>query len=354
MWRTKDHLRSEIERLRKELYQCQGLIKALTLTDSRNDDWRSIQSRMHRGEPPERIAAWINSQRIPTSPAPTDAPPDHKEQQTVSPRSSYVSTTSLETSSSAAIGSGQDAVAARDFASSHLSSPEDTYAAVSPTTVSPTTVSPAATDGSSDSLGHTYSYPTPAATQDAATGPRTLRSWTKVTQDTGLLHRLLYHYFDNCYPTFSFICKERFITDIGEGTGMYCSAALVNAVLGLASQSYRNSAKGPHSCLSRRFLAQANELVATDKAQPSITDIQATGLLALAEANVGNDEVTLELATDCVRKTVLLKMDMDAGAVQTGSVHREDLATTFCGAFSLVRYAPLRCSRLLVWSDMSP
>ncbi|KAL2166534.1 hypothetical protein VTG60DRAFT_2547 [Thermothelomyces hinnuleus] len=56
-WRTKDHLRSEIERLRTEQRQGQALLRALTNNDPCR--WRTLLDRMTAGDPPEAIAEWI-------------------------------------------------------------------------------------------------------------------------------------------------------------------------------------------------------------------------------------------------------------------------------------------------------
>ncbi|OIW22938.1 hypothetical protein CONLIGDRAFT_650056 [Coniochaeta ligniaria NRRL 30616] len=335
MWRTKDHLRSEIERLRKEVLQCQGLIRAFTIGGTA-EEWKTIQSRMHRGEPPERIVAWIASSRSPASPPQNEVSPE----QTVSPENSHPS---ISSQSNSLPETGNYSYASPEATTSLQSSPEDTYI-----NIAPDLVSPARSGHSKGSVGRTASYPQSGSSHDRPITPQSLRSWTGATKDIELLHRLLHHYFDNCFPDFSFICKERFMGDLDEGTGVYCSAALLNAILGLASQSYNASSNSEtESCSTSQFLAQANELLKTDKARLGITDIQATGILALAEANVGNDEAAFQLATNCVRKAVLLKTKMDSASVQIDDpVQLEALATTFCGAFSLVRIFRVMTGRL--------
>lgn len=337
MWRTKDHLRSEIDRLRKEVQQCQGLIKALTIGGTA-EEWRTIQSRMHRGEPPERIVAWIASSRSPATLDPNDIKPEHQEQQTVSPASSHPSFSSPEFSSLPETRSQRYSKGSLDGTTSLRLSPNGTHVTAAPGVVSPTM-----SGFSSYSIGRTASYPPSSFTHGSPITPKSPPSWKgAATHDMDLTRRLLNHYFDHCFPEFSFICKERFMGDLDEGSGVYCSAALLNAILGLASQSYDAPIdSGPESCSSSRFLAQANELLGTDTARLGITDIQATGILALAEANVGNDEAAFQLATDCVRKAVLLKTKMDSAGVQTDDpVQLEALASTFCGAFSLIRCVP--------------
>jgi len=72
-WRTKDHLRSEIERLRNEQRQGHAVIRALI-----NDEqgWQSFLSRIQSDESPEAIADWIRSMRnllVPLQTAPSQS-----------------------------------------------------------------------------------------------------------------------------------------------------------------------------------------------------------------------------------------------------------------------------------------
>ncbi|KAB5582257.1 hypothetical protein GE09DRAFT_984605 [Coniochaeta sp. 2T2.1] len=341
MWRTKDHLRSEIERLRKEVQQCQGLIKALTIGGP-VDEWKSIQTRMHRGEAPERIAACIASSRSPASGNDVSQGPT-EQQQTVSPDSSHPSTSTDAGGLRQASGRRLPIICSDTTVSVQSSSPEDTYF-----NIVPGLVSPAISGASSHSGERTLSYRRSPYTQDSPVASSSLRSWTGVTQDIELLHRLLYHYFDNCFPDLSFVSKERFMKDLDERTGRYCSPALVNAILGLASQTYNASPdSGTETCPSSQFLSQASQLLRAEKDNLGITNIQATGILALAEANIGHDGVAFQLATDCVRKAVLWKMKRDSDGVQSADPeHQSAMATAFCGAFSLVRIFRILTGRL--------
>lgn len=334
MWRTKDHLRSEIERLRKELQQCQGLIKAFIIGGTA-EEWRTIQSRMHRGDPPDRIVAWIASTRSSAGAYPNELSPEQTDQRTVSPERSRQSI------SSEPISVPETSIRYCPEASPDATLPLQPFVEEPFIDTTPCLVSPAVSGHSNRSGGRLSSYPHSDFTHDGLSTPQSLHPWTGVIQDVELLHRLVHHYFDHCFPDFSFVCKERFLGDLDKETGVYCSATLLNAILGLASQSYDTSSKGgTESCSSRHFLSQANELLRTHKAQPGMTDIQATGILALAEANIGNDEAAYYLATDCARRAVLLKLEMDSEFAQTDDPFQlEALATTFCGAFSLIRYA---------------
>ncbi|KAH8901993.1 hypothetical protein BR93DRAFT_991763 [Coniochaeta sp. PMI_546] len=341
MWRTKDHLRSEIERLRKELQQCQGLIKAFIIGGTA-EEWRTIQSRMHRGDPPDRIVAWIASTRSSAVAYPNELSPEQTDQRTVSPERSRQSI------SSEPISVPETSIRYCPEASPDATLPLQPFVEEPYIDTTPGLVSPAVSGHSNRSGRRLSSYPHSDFTHDGPSTPQSLHPWTGVIQDVELLHRLVHHYFDHCFPDFSFVCKERFLGDLDKETGVYCSATLLNAILGLASQSYDASSKGGlESCPSRHFLSQANELLRAHKARPGMTDIQATGILALAEANVGNDEAAYYLATDCARRAVLLKLEMDSEFAQTDDPFQlEALATTFCGAFSLIRIFRILTGRL--------
>jgi hypothetical protein len=180
------------------------------------------------------------------------------------------------------------------------------------------TLSPPMSADSSGSVRCSSSYPQSGYTQD----------------DTELTHRLIYHFFSACFPDFSFICKERFMRDLNEGTGRYSSPALLNAILGLASQSYETSTQ---ACSSAHFFLEARQL-SMNLTRPSLTDIQTLGILSLSEAHLGHDESAFQLSVECARNAVLFKMNADSENAQTDDPgYREAAATTFCGAFSLIK-----------------
>ena len=66
-WRTKDHLRSEIERLRAEQRQGHALIRSLTNNDPKQ--WEAVLARLRSDESPDDIAEWICSMKaLPCTP----------------------------------------------------------------------------------------------------------------------------------------------------------------------------------------------------------------------------------------------------------------------------------------------
>jgi hypothetical protein len=176
-------------------------------------------------------------------------------------------------------------------------------------------------------------------------------SWAKITHNTEAIHRLLYHYFNRCFHDFSFVQKERFMRDFNEGTELYCSPALFNAVLGFSSQSREvTPATGHQPYSSHQFLSEAHRLLKDERIEPEVASIQAIGVLALAEVNAGNDEAAYELSIECVRDTILFKMQLDREGdtdVLENPDYREAIALTYCGSFSLIRHVP--ASRSMLW-----
>jgi len=66
-WRTKDHLRSEIERLRAEQQQGHAIIQALANNDP--SKWEIVLDRMRSEDSPEAIAQWIHAtSSLPSTP----------------------------------------------------------------------------------------------------------------------------------------------------------------------------------------------------------------------------------------------------------------------------------------------
>jgi hypothetical protein len=62
--------------------------------------------------------------------------------------------------------------------------------------------------------------------------------WTNVSQDDGLMRRLIHDYFLYEYQCFPFFQKDYFLDDMIYGTGRFCSPLLVNALLAYAWVSY--------------------------------------------------------------------------------------------------------------------
>ena len=357
-WRTKDHLRSEIERLRAEQRQGHALIRALTRNDPQQ--WEAVLSRMRSNEPPEAIAEWIHASRAPP------APPRHPSHglagtgQFGDPSSSSVSHPHYRSASipdippserlRAASFSGLSSNSFGPSAPSFQGDPPSPFSAhFSPACRFPF--------GSSDCPTFTPQRPPPlftspfdpGASPSAARCPLTtpvtgitdrpiLRTWTNVTSDSLLVQRLLAKFFSTSLLSFSLVPKPQFIKGFRDGDPRFCSEALVNAILGWACKAFDTTS----TLISRvtygdAFLGEAKRLLTSDQHHANLPSIQALGVLALAEISQGHDQDAWDLGWESVRASIHLNLqtqhtnlDADFKAVR---------AVTYCAGFSLIRYA---------------
>ncbi|KAJ6436480.1 nitrate assimilation regulatory protein nirA [Purpureocillium lavendulum] len=120
------------------------------------------------------------------------------------------------------------------------------------------------------------------------------------------------------YLPFCLLCEDVFLKDLATGEGRYCSPALVNSLLALASRTW-NEHQHPHP--NRRQQEQPNyhdvadvgsppsgwwysqalfdeaEALISDKSPPdTLPDTQTLGMLALYHVSCGRDAEAYELA----------------------------------------------------------
>jgi hypothetical protein len=91
---------------------------------------------------------------------------------------------------------------------------------------------------------------TGARMYDARLASQSLRpsKWTSITKDDNLLRSLLEVYFLYEFPLWSCFHKDIFLDDMASGSGDFCTALLVNAVLAAACVSSCSAA-----CITRSY-----------------------------------------------------------------------------------------------------
>lgn len=166
-----------------------------------------------------------------------------------------------------------------------------------------------------------------------------LCSWTSMPIDFPSAHRVIFRYLTESFPALPFICRDQFMEDFRSGTPRYCSKALVNAILGLACQSYDTTGM---AFSSADFIAEAKRLLRTEDCHANIPSIQTFSALALVELSLGNDDSAWGYVHECVRNSIILSLRGGGQSNQVGSQeHKEVMANTFCGASSLGRQVTL-------------
>ncbi|KAK3387881.1 putative C6-zinc finger TF, regulator of conidiation [Podospora didyma] len=364
-WRTKDHLRSEIERLRAEQRQGHALIRALTDNDPKQ--WETILDRLRNDDSPDSIAEWIHSTRCASGPPhpPSQALVDNSRLGDASPRLcspfrppqslsseptpgervraasfSSASTRSFSQTASSVDGMSRTSFSADFSPASHFSL-RDNNTAFPPL---PFTFAPSLLPIGIPQLNHqrsAHSSAPPVFEQPI------LHTWTNVTSDKRLVERLLASFFSGSFHSLSLISQPQFVKDFCAGNSRFCSEALVNAILGSACKYFDTTSQ----LISRvtfgdAFFAEAKRLLAVEHSNVSLPSIQALGVLALAEMSQGNDTEAWDLAQESVRASIHLALQTRNQEEELDGDFRAVRALVYCGGFSLIRVLQLLTGHL--------
>ncbi|KAK4221780.1 putative conidial development protein fluffy [Podospora fimiseda] len=380
-WRTKDHLRSEIERLRTEQRRGHAVIQALV--DNNHEQWESILDRMRAEEHPDSIADWIRSlatfeggasprpvhrilpescgppnphyRQFPTSfrgPMPGMTPVSVGELQ-VAPMQDFADglsnpgtklriDTSYHHPNLGQLGITFERHSRGSFSSDILPLPDSPFPFRRPSGMFQH-LPVFATDGAaSSSCPHQDMTPFGCAAIFCVGDDPGLRTWTKITSDAQLVQRLFSRFFSGLFPTLCLVSQPHFIQDFRDGNPRYCSEALVNAILGAACRLFSATSQ-PISRVTfgDAFVGEAKRLLAEEHSHVNLPSIQALGVLAFAEMSQGNDEEAEALLRESVRASVHLVL----GTQQQDGDDNEDFravrALACCGVFSLMRFLRL-------------
>ncbi|KAK4142834.1 uncharacterized protein C8A04DRAFT_12936 [Dichotomopilus funicola] len=344
-WRTKDHLRSEIERLRGEQRQSQAVLRALVNSDPVK--WDRTLDRMSRGEPPGDIAQWILAQSSIPAPARSRETGD-----------AYVQNGTINTANPPVAANNTDASwfpvpgvplppgpclepGLLPLASAHGLPPSRRFSFDPPASI----FLPAITYADAhliDPLPPTPHYIPPL---EAPIDPIP-HTWTEVAADTGLVQGLFARFFASSLPYLSIISGPHFLRAFREKNQQYCSEALVNAILGAACRDSTAPFQAAASAgFGDAFVGEAKRLLALDRDHINIPSVQALGVLSIIEIAQGNEEAASQLAHESLRACIhLLLQTQQQHPPQTwrpGPDGDGDFkllrALAYCGGFSLIR-----------------
>ncbi|RYP54262.1 hypothetical protein DL768_000836 [Monosporascus sp. mg162] len=119
--------------------------------------------------------------------------------------------------------------------------------------------------------------------------------WTTVSSDNTMLRVLLGTYFVTEYQFHPYFDKDLFLEDMVNGRTRFCSALLVNAILAAAWHGYRpttdRAAHWMPENIGYRFFAEARRLLDLERANATITTIQAAAILSLTCTVNGVDDL---------------------------------------------------------------
>ncbi|KAI9839328.1 MAG: hypothetical protein M1838_004392 [Thelocarpon superellum] len=177
-------------------------------------------------------------------------------------------------------------------------------------------------------------------------------SWTSVTEDRVLIDHLLGLYFCWEYPIFSTLSKEHFMHDLAQGGTKYCSALLVNAILALGCRfSDRPEARADAAygaTTGDHFFREARRLL-TQEFQPTLTTVQALGLMSIREASCGRDGAGYLFSIRSMGMALELGLHLSGGTTAPGTPSAIELdarSVTFWGCFNLHHAWSLWAGRL--------
>lgn len=170
-------------------------------------------------------------------------------------------------------------------------------------------------------------------------------SWTRATTRDDLVDHFLGLYFCWEYPTFASLSKEHFMVDFRRGRPIFSSSLLVNAILALGarfSDLPTEGRKEPHDprTAGQPFFDEAKRLLGEEET-PSLTTIQALGLMSLRQASCGNDASSWHYARQSMRMAIDLDLHCDCPIpavsldATMSKAEREVRAATFWGCFNL-------------------
>ncbi|KAL2131767.1 hypothetical protein VTI74DRAFT_4617 [Chaetomium olivicolor] len=361
-WRTKDHLRSEIERLRAEQRQVNALLQALTNNDP--ERWQMVLDRMRAGDHPDAIAEWIllhSSKSLSgTSRISSRAFPDNA----ILPKH-MLSPLHVATAQGADPGfSGRHQTGTVLAAGIRRFDTEETVKPDNDSTPEQSTASVAGPPPGSDSSIPSpitaeplsvFAVDTPCLINRLVGTPRRQHllppeilgdpishTWTRVTNDTQLVQRLLARFFSSPLASLSLVSQRHFMQDFREGNPRYCSEALVNAILAMACSVAATTSQLVSSIsFGDAFMGEAKGLLAKEQDRVNLPSIQALGILALAEMAQGNEEEAGDLGRASVKASIRFFLQAQQWDCSRDDDFRVVRALTYCGCLTLVRHLRL-------------
>ncbi|PHH91331.1 hypothetical protein CDD83_902 [Cordyceps sp. RAO-2017] len=165
--------------------------------------------------------------------------------------------------------------------------------------------------------------------------------WTRTGWTMSSVQQLIETLLTWDYLPCCLMCKEPFLWDYQAGLNRFCSPALVNALLALATCVVHENGEKVESpaawSSSKAFYDEAEALLhGAGPSSNNLPDIQALGILSLYKLSCGYEAESLELAETFAARISYLCMQGPLLGVE-GEEYARVRATAYCGAISLVR-----------------
>jgi hypothetical protein len=182
-----------------------------------------------------------------------------------------------------------------------------------------------------DNLSNPYGNP---ADQDVG-------FWFRTLQDPEFIDHLLDLYFTWVHPFHQIFSKDRFLTDFRCMATNYCSALLVNAIAAFACH-YTDAPSTVaqlrvHTTAGDHFFAEAKWLLTVDE-EPSLTTVQALGIMGLRETSHGRVGSGYQYMGRCLRTALEMGLNLSATSDRLPPAVVEERNITFWGVFNFEAY----------------
>lgn len=162
--------------------------------------------------------------------------------------------------------------------------------------------------------------------------------WFRKPQDPEFVEHLLSLYQCWVHPFYAFVSWDLFLHDMGRGRTEYCSSLLVNAMLSFACHySDRPLARTDPTnsdTAGDYFYAEAKHMLEQID-RPTLTTVQALGIMSLRETSAGRDSNGYQLAGRCVRMAIELGLHLSVVKNNVRSTEGEVQKLTFWAVFNL-------------------
>ncbi|KAM4061174.1 putative nitrate assimilation regulatory protein nirA [Hirsutella rhossiliensis] len=176
---------------------------------------------------------------------------------------------------------------------------------------------------------------------DGASHAQTDR-WTRIGWTVASVRQLLDALLTWDYLPFCLMCKDPFLRDYYSGSTRYCSSALVNALLALATRvvhetNNETESPGPgFKCGSKTFFDEADAIIHGTGHSTNLPDIQAIGILSLYQITCGREAEAQALAESFAARIADLCLQEPLEGAEAEE-YAKVRATSYCGAVSLIR-----------------
>lgn len=168
-----------------------------------------------------------------------------------------------------------------------------------------------------------------------------VRYWFRIPQDPAFIKHLLDLYFTWVHPFHQIFSRDRFLTDFTCMASSHCSTPLVNAIAAFACHYTDTSSTvarpGDHTVAGDHFFAEAKRLLTADE-EPSLTTVQALGIMGLREISHGRVSNGYQYMGRCLRTALEMGLNVSAKSDRLPPEVIEERKITFWGVFNFEAY----------------